>query len=164
MRPFLAAAALLFSTPALAVPALELEVNGGVKGHNGPETIGPTFGARVGLDLWDLLTLSVRGMTLSTFDQPRQELGFLADVRVHSRGRFQVNGGLGLGLAIATIAPSGDWVDASFTTVRPFPLADVGVRLNLWKLFIGLNVGGWPFNPTPTWMGTLNVGISLFGD
>jgi hypothetical protein len=162
MRPSLALAALLFAAPAFAVPALELEVNGGVKGHNGPDTIGPTLGARVGIDLWDILTFSVRGMSLSKFDQPTQEFGLLLDARVHSPGRFQVNGGLGLGLAIATVSPGGDWLDASFTTVRPFPLLDVGVRLNLWKFFVGLNVGGWPF--TPTWMGTLSVGISLFGD
>ncbi len=158
MRPLLLAA-LLCSTPALAVPALELELNGGVKGHDGPDTIGPTLGVRVGLDLADLFTLSVRGMSLCKFDQPRQEFGFLLDARFHSRGRFQFNGGLGLGLAIASVESGGDW---AFSVIKPLPLVDVGVRLNLWKFFVGLNVGGWPF--TPTWLGTLSVGVNFFGD
>jgi hypothetical protein len=162
MRPFFALALLLCSTQALALPALELEVNGGVKGHHGPDTIGPTLGARVGIDLWDLVTLSVRGMSLSTFDQPSQEFGLLAEVRLHNRGRFQFNGGLALGLAIATVAPATDGLDFTYAAVRPFPLVDVGFRVNLWKFFFGVNVGGWPF--TPTWMGTLSVGMSFFGD
>lgn len=158
MRPILLAA-LLCSTPALAVPALELEVHGGVKGNNGPDTIGPTLGARIGLDIADLFTVSVKAMSLCKFDDPHQELGFLLDARLHTRGRFQFNGGLGLGLAIASFDQGGD---AAFNVVRPFPLADIGVRLTLWKFFVGLNVGGWPF--TPTWFGTLSFGVSFFGD
>jgi hypothetical protein len=138
-------------------------VNGGVLGHDFVSAPGPTLGARVGLDLFDLVTLSVRGMSLSRFDQPRQEIGLLADVHVHSRGRFQVNGGLGLGLAIASVEQAGGGLDVSYSTVRPFPLLDVGVRLNIWKFFVGLNVGGWPFG-VPTYTGTASVGISLFGD
>lgn len=162
MRPFLVLFALLFSTQALAVPALELEVNGGTFGHDFVSAPTPTLGARVGLDIADLVTVSVRGATLCKFDQPRQELGLLADVRLHSRGRFQLSGGLGLGLAIATFDSSGGSLDAGFATVRPFPLVDLGVRLNLWRFFVGVNVGGWPF--TPTWFGTASVGFQFFGD
>ena len=157
MRPLLLLFT-LFALPAAAAPALELEVNGGVKGSDCACAFGPTLGARIGLDIANLFTVSVKGMSLSKFDQPRQEFGLLLDARFHSRGRLEFNGGLGLGLAIATV----DQNDASIVAVRPFPLLDIGLRLNLWRFFIGLNVGGWPF--APTWFGALSVGVSLFGD
>lgn len=161
MRPLLLVAALLFSSKALAVPALELEATGGMHGGAccGPS---PLLGGRVGIDLWDILTFSVKGMSLSRFEARTQEVGFLLDVRVHNRGRVQFNSGLSLGVAVATFADSGSGVDTAFNVVRPFPLADIGLRVNIWKFFVGVNVGGWPF--TPTWFGTLSAGVSLFGD
>ena len=115
----------------------------------------------MGIDLWDILTISVKAISLSKFDQPVQEVGFLADLRLHNRGRVQFNSGLGLGVAVATFTKSEGGVETNYTAVRPFPLVDVGLRVNLWKFFVGANIGGWPF--TPTWMGTLSFGVSLFG-
>ena len=162
MRPALTLAALLCASSAAAFPALELEVGGGASGRDGVETIAPTFSARLGLDLFDRVVVSLRGLSLSPLNAPTQVWGLLADAHVHTRGRFQVNGGLGVGFAQGTFTAQEGGFDARFNGARPFMLADVGVRLVLGHFFAGLNVGGWPW--TPVWMGTLTVGVRFFGD
>lgn len=160
MRPLVLCCALMSAAPAVAFPAFELEVGGGATGR---EQIAPSFQGRVGLDLFDRVVVSLKGLSLSPVWQPAQQWGFLADAHVHTRGRFQVNGGLGVGFALATFLPTQDsGVETRLTTVSPFLLADVGVRLQLGHFFAGLNVGGWPW--TPVWLATLTLGLKFGGE
>ena len=162
MRASLALLGLLVCSSAAAFPALEVEAAGGILGRDSVQSIAPTFAGRVGLDLFDRVTVSMRGMSLSPITAPTQVWGFLADAHVHTRGHFQVNGGLGVGFALAAFSSGDKALDVSLSGVRPFLLADVGVRLALGHFFIGLNAGGWPW--TPMWMGTLSFGVRFFGD
>jgi hypothetical protein len=140
----------LVSSAASATPSLELEVSGGAQGS--VRTGNASFGGRVGVDLFDWFTPGVRALTLD-----KESWAVLGDLRAHTPRRlFQLNGGIGVGLALARVEPAVD-----MQRVAPYLIADIGVRLNVWRMWIGLNVGGSPFDAR--WLGMLSIGIAPFG-
>jgi hypothetical protein len=150
MRHSLLLCSLFVSTAAFATPSLELEVSGGAHGWMRPD--GATFGGRVGLDLFDWFTPGVRAMTLD-----KEAWALLGDLRAHTPLRlFQLNGGVGIGFALAKMDPA---VDAQ--RISPYLIGDIGVRLNFWRMWVGFNVGGSPFDQR--WLGMLSLGIAPFG-
>ncbi len=137
---------------------LELEVGAGAYGWGTPA---PAFTTRVGVDLFDWFTPSIRLTTASPWLGHSSSWAVLAELRAHSRGRVQVNGGLSFGMAnLAFAAPVPHVVATSVNPVHPYVLGDVGVRVRLGHGWIGFNIGGSPF--APAWMAMLNAGLVLF--
>ena len=148
-------ALLLTSAPALAAK-LELELGAGATASHSFET--PSVTGRIGLDFFDHLTPSLRALALSPVG--RGDLtawAFLAELRAHTSGRFQLNAGLGVGVGSALFSPGpGSGVTARVDRVAPYLMGDVGARLCIGKFWVGLNVGGSP--SSQGLMGTLSVG------
>ncbi|MBK7862388.1 MAG: hypothetical protein IPJ65_28020 [Archangiaceae bacterium] len=148
---------LLLSTAALASPVLELEVGAGA--HGWVTDPSPTFSGRVGLDLFDWFTPGVRAMSLTHFKADDRSWALLADLRVHTAPRLvQLNAGVDVGFALAHV---NDTETVTTERVSPYLMGDVGVRLNVWRMWVGLNVGASPMGPS--WVGMLSVGIAPFG-
>jgi hypothetical protein len=161
----LALAALLSSSVAVAGTHLELEVGAGASGL--PDKVPPTaasFSGRVGLDLWDFLTPSIRFVTATPLTNPLPPYGstagwrVLGEVRLHTSGVFQLTGGLAFGVASASML----WTAANTgQDVGAYLSADIGVRLKFGPFFVGVGVGGSPW-VSPHWETLANVGVSLF--
>ena len=147
------------AVPAFASPALEIELGAGA---HGLKEAAPTVTGRLGLDLWNWFTPSFRVMSLNSLASDQQAWAMLGELRAHTRGRFQLNGGLGLGFALASFAPGDDrGVNAKVTTVNTYLQGDIGLRLTIGRFWVGLNVGGAPYQQM--FMGTLNLGVRAFG-
>ena len=146
---------LLTSAPALAAK-LELELGAGATSARAFET--PSVTGRIGLDFFDHLTPSLRALALTPVG--RGDLtawALLGEMRAHTSGRFQLNVGLGVGVGSALFGPGpGSSVNARFDRVAPYLMGDVGARLCISKIWVGLNVGGSP--SSPGLMGTLSLG------
>lgn len=163
---------LLLCLPALALanpaevkeaasgPKLELEVTAGAASRN---DLAPTVSARVGLDLWNWFTPSVRVFSVAPWAGPESAWAIQGELRAHTRGTlFQLTGGLGLGLATATVVRGSTGLEAGLTrSAQPWLTGDLGVRALLGPFFIGLSVGGAPFQQQ--WLGSLNLGVIAFG-
>lgn len=149
------------SAVALADPRLEIEAGGGVSA-NCFCAVHPTLTLRTGVDFADHFTPSIR---LTTFALPGTEnhtWAVLGEFRAHTSGRFQVNGGVGIGFGKAMFDASSDGLNADFFRVTPYVNVDVGARLMLGRWWVGANVGGMPWSHVFT--ATVNVGVSPFGD
>jgi hypothetical protein len=140
----------LCSASAFATASLELEVGGGAHGLH---DAAPTFTGRVGLDLFDWLTPSVRAMTVG-MPNVDSSWAVLGDLHVHTPPHlFQAGIGAAVGFAVASRTGA--------STVAPYFMGDVGVRLNFWRMWVGLNVGA---SPLPvSWMAFASIGIAPFG-
>ena len=161
MKRLLILALLSSSFGAWASPRLELEVGGGATGTASlrPD-LSPSLGARVGVDLWEHFTPSLRVLTLSPLGSDHTSWATLAEARIHSSGIFQVSAALGAGFGNAEVGTQ-PALDAQFFQVKPYLEGDVGARVMIGRFWIGLNVGGMPLDRT--WIASLNVGVAAFG-
>jgi hypothetical protein len=149
------------ASAAFADPRLELEVGGGVSA-NCVCTLHPALTVRAGVDLADHFTPSLRMTTFALPGTDNHLWSVLAEFRAHTSGRFQVNGGVGVGLGKASFDANLDGLNANFFRVSPYVNVDGGVRLMLGRWWIGANVGGMPWQKVVS--ATLSVGVSPFGD
>lgn len=157
--PLVVLAAVLSSATALASPKLELEVGGGAFDVSSPQ---PTFTGRVGADLLGFFTPSLRVTSLTPLGGERSAWLVLGELRLHTPGTLQLTGGLGLGFATADV-PRASVLDTSVTrSGAPWLQADLGLRVVLGRFFVGAAVTSAPLERH--WMGTLNLGVALFGD
>jgi hypothetical protein len=150
---------LLLAAPARAAPKLELELGAGASGLTAPN---PTFLGRIGLDLANWFTPSVRVMSVTPLSGHAMGWSVLAELRAHSSGHVQFMGGLGIGLATAAFVtrPSGG-LDAQVNSISPYLYADLGVRFTFGPFWVGLSAGGAPL--AQQWLGLLTVGFCAFG-
>ena len=150
---------LLLAAPVRAAPKLELELGAGASGLS---TANPTFLGRIGLDLANWFTPSLRVMSVTPLSGHAMGWSVLGELRAHTRGHVQFMGGLGIGLATAafTTRPSGG-LDAQLNSVSPYLYADLGVRFVFGPFWVGLSAGGAPL--AQQWLGLLTVGFSAFG-
>lgn len=148
----------LIAIPALARPSLELEVGAGANGNF--RALSPSFSARAGLDFFNLLTPSVKVMTLNSLGSPNAAWALLGELRAHTRGRLQLTGGIAVGFGTAVFSSHPEGITPSVATLKPWVTADVGARVLLGPFFVGFNLGGTPFNPG--WTAMLTVGFKLF--
>lgn len=163
MRSFFTLAAVLASlvgaAPCLADPRLELEVGAGASSLAHPT---PTFAGRIGVDLLDWFTPSLQVMSATPLSGAAAGFGIIAELRAHTRGRFQLTGGVGMGLATASFtSPSSGLVDAQLNRVSPYLFADLGVRVTFGPFWVGASVGGAPL--AQQWLALLTVGFAAFG-
>lgn len=149
------------SSAAWADPRLELEVGGGVSAHCLCK-ISPALSARVGVDFAEHFTPSVRMMTFALPGSDQHTWAVLGEFRAHTRGRFQVNAGAGIGFGAAAFNPGEDGLNAQFFRVAPYVNLDVGMRLMMGRWWLGANVGGMPGPGVYTAM--VSVGVSPFGE
>jgi hypothetical protein len=166
MKTLLALA--LLSTPVLAHerverpadgPKLEVEVSGGVTSRT---DLTPTVSARLGVDVWNWFTPSVRLLSVAPWAGSQSAWAIQAELRAHSKGTFQLTGGVGLGLATANVVRTGSGLDAELTRpALPWLTGDVGARVLLGPIFVGVSVGGAPLQQQ--WLASLNLGFVAFG-
>jgi hypothetical protein len=160
MTKTLALVALLGSSVAVAGPHLELEVGAGASGLS---TVAATFSGRVGLDLFEIFTPSVRVLIAAplTFDAVTNVAGWavLGEVRLHTPGVFQLTGGIQFGASTAAMAFRA--LVSNPADVVPYLTADIGFRVKLGPVLIGIGVGGNPWI-SPQWVALANIGVSLF--
>ncbi len=157
---------LLVSQAALAGPRLELELGGGATAW---PAVSPTVQARVGLDLFDLLTPSVKVVSRTPWSTDRATLGVYFELRAHTRGVVQLTGGVAAGLLSSTVTAGTPTIGADGVVTATTPtrlrddyLADVGLRVKLGPVFVGAAIGVAPVQQQV--FGTLTVGLALFGD
>jgi hypothetical protein len=148
------------SSAAWADPRLELEVAGGASAHCLCK-IAPTLSARVGVDFAEHFTPSIRLMTFALPGSDNHTWAVLGEFRAHTKGRFQVNAGVGIGFGAAAFNAGEEGLDAKFFRVDPYVNVDVGARVMMGRWWIGANVGGMPGHGVYTAM--LSVGVSPFG-
>lgn len=157
----------LLSSAVLAGPRLELEVGGGATAL---PAVSPAVQARVGLDLFDVLTPSLKVVSRSPWSPAESTVGAYFELRAHTRGVVQLTGGVAAGLFSATVATAGTPVvgaDGVVTVSQPTRLrddylADLGLRVKLGPAFVGASVGVAPAQQQV--FGTLTLGLALFGD
>ncbi|MBL8918972.1 MAG: hypothetical protein JNJ54_08955 [Myxococcaceae bacterium] len=161
---------LLLASATLAAPEvkkdggdakLELEVGAGATSR---DAISPTVSARVGVDLWNWFTPSVRLVSVAPWAGPESAWAIQGELRAHTRGRvLQLTGGVGLGLATANVVRSSSGLDANLTRpALPWLTGDLGLRALLGPFFVGVAVGGAPLQQQ--WLASLNLGFVAFGD
>lgn len=140
---------------------LEVEVSAGATSR---DAISPTVAARVGVDLWNWFTPSVRLVSVTPWAGPESAWAIQGELRAHTRGRvLQLTGGVGLGLATANVVRSTGGLDAALARpAQPWLTGDVGVRALLGPFFIGVSAGGAPLQRQ--WLASLNLGFVAFGD
>lgn len=156
----LTAFAVVLASAATASPRLELEVGAGATTLT---EISPTFTGRIGVDLMDWLTPSLRVISVTPLSAQAMGWGVLAELRAHTSGVVQLTGGVALGIASASFtAPSRGGVETQINGVTPSLWADLGLRVTLGPFWIGASVGGAPVS----WqlMGLVNIGVAVFGD
>jgi hypothetical protein len=155
--------ALLSSSVAFAGPHLELEVGAGASGLVDPAAFfthpSATFSGRVGLDLFEFFTPSVRVLVATPLSLDPAGWAFLGELRLHTPGVFQLTGGVAFGLSSAGMAFRA--ATTSLAALAPYLTADLGVRVKLGPVLIGIGVGGAPWI-SPQWTALANVGVSLF--
>lgn len=149
------------SSAAWADPRLELEVAGGASAGCLCK-ISPALSARIGVDFAEHFTPSLRMMTFALPGSDNHTWAVLAEFRAHTKGRFQLNAGAGLGVGAAAFNATEEGLDAQFFRVAPYVNLDVGARLMLGRWWIGANVGGMPGPRVLSAM--LSVGVSPFGE
>jgi hypothetical protein len=149
------------SSAAWASPRLELEVAGGASASCFCR-ISPTLSARVGVDFAEHFTPSLRLMTFALPGSDNHTWAVLGEFRAHTKGRFQVNAGAGIGFGAASFNAGEDGLNAEFFRVAPYINLDVGARLMVGRWWIGANIGGMPGQRVMTAM--LSVGVSPFGE
>jgi len=157
----LAVAALLTAVPALAGPRLELEVGGGAFDVSAPR---PTFTGRVGVDVLGFLTPSLRLSSLAPLSASASSWLVLAELRLHTPGMVQLTGGVAFGFATADVHhPAQAPLETSVTSQGAAWLqGDLGLRVVVAnRLWVGAGVTYAPL--ASQWMGTLNLGVALFG-
>jgi hypothetical protein len=137
--------------------APEMEVGAGVTSR---EDLLTTIQLRAGFDLFELVTPSVRFFTAAPWSSLALSIWAVqADVRVHSRGAIQAVGGLSFGVASASLgAPLGSTAPFVGRPPAPWLTGDVGGRLRLGSLFLGLSVGMAFLQPR--FLGSLTVGFA----
>lgn len=139
-------------------PKLEVEVSGGVTSRT---DVTPTVSARLGVDLWNWFTPSVRLVSVAPWAGSQSAWAVQGELRAHTRGTFQLTGGLGFGLATANVVRTGSGLDADLTRpALPWLTGDVGARVRLGPLFLGVSVGGAPLQQQ--WLASLNLGFVAF--
>jgi hypothetical protein len=157
---------LLLGLPALAEEAkrnsddvrLEFEVGGGVTSRT---DLSPTLSGRLGVDLWGWFTPSIRLISVGPWTPATSAWAIQGELRAHTRGFFQITGGIGFGLATANVARDAQVFDADLTrAAQPWLTGDVGARLVFGPLFVGASVGGAPFQQR--WLFSANVGLIAF--
>ncbi len=148
------------SSAAWADPRLELEVAGGASAGCLCR-VSPALSARLGVDFANWITPSIRMMTFALPGSDDHVWAVLGELRAHTRGRFQLNAGAGIGFGAATFNAGDEGLEAQFFRVKPYVNLDVGARLMFGRWWIGANVGGMPGNRVYTAM--LSVGVSPFG-
>ncbi len=161
MRAFLLVAVLGIGTTVEAGPRLELEVGAGAAGWTQAT---PTFTGRIGVDLLGWFTPSLRVMTTTPISGEQVGLSALGEFRVHTPGFLQLTAGVGVGVATASFSSRGagiGGIDATVARVNPYLWGDIGLRVMITRLWVGLSVGGAPL--ASQWMGLLSVGVA-FGD
>lgn len=141
-------------------PKLELEIAGGASAQN---DLTPTVSGRIGVDLWNWLTPSVRVLSVAPWAGPTSAWAIQGELRAHTQGALlQLTGGVGLGLATASVDRSSSGVDATVArAAQPWLTGDVGARVLLGPFFLGASVGVAPIQRQ--WLGSLNVGLIAFG-
>lgn len=152
LRGLLALLLLLVASPAPAAK-LELEVGAGA----GRSADGPTLSGRIGLDVLEHLTPSVRALTSGWGETSSQAWAVLGELRAHTSGRVQLTGGLGLGVGAAYVSSApGEGVTARLLRTSPTLRADLGLRVTFSSLWVALGVAGSP--SSPGLLGMLSVG------
>ena len=151
----------LASSAAWADPRIELEVAGGASAGCLCK-ISPAFSARVGVDFAEHFTPSVRMLTFALPGSDNHSWAVLGELRAHTRGRVQVNGGVGLGVGTATFNANDEGLNAEFFRGAPYLNLDAGLRVMMGAWWIGANVGGMPGQRVYTAM--LSVGVSPFSE
>lgn len=149
------------SSAAWADPRLELEIGGGASASCLCK-VSPALTARVGVDFAEHFTPSIRLMTFALPGSENHSWAVLGEFRAHTKGRFQVNAGVGIGFGNAHFNAGPDGLDAQFFKVAPYLNVDVGARVMLGRWWVGANVGAMP--GSRVYLATLNVGVSPFGD
>ena len=121
-------------------PKLEVEVSGGVTSRS---DLTPTVSARLGVDLWNWFTPSVRLVSVAPWSGSQSAWAIQAELRGHTRGSLlQLTGGIGFGLATANVVRAPTGVDADLSRpAQPWLTGDLGGRVLLGPLFLG--VSGW---------------------
>ncbi len=149
------------SSAAWADPRLELEVAGGASTHCLCK-ISPALSARVGVDFAEHFTPSVRMMTFALPGSDNHTWAVLGEFRAHTRGRVQLNAGVGIGFGAAAFNATEGGLDAQFFHVAPYVNVDAGARVMMGAWWIGANIGGLPGQHVYTAM--LSVGVSPFSN
>jgi hypothetical protein len=166
MTRALALAALLGSSVAVAGPHLELEVGAGISGpdfrlsdFSNFSRINASFSGRVGLDLFEIFTPSVRVMFANPVNLT-DTTGWtvLGELRLHTPGVFQLTGGVAFGVSSVNMIYESV---VSGQNIAPYLTADIGIRFKLGPILLGVGVGGSPW-VSPHWNLLANVGVSLF--
>lgn len=141
-------------------PKLEVEVTGGVTSRS---DLTPTVSARLGVDFWNWFTPSVRLVSVAPWSGSQSAWAIQAELRGHTRGSLlQLTGGIGFGLATANVVRAPTGVDADLSRpAQPWLTGDVGARVLLGPLFLGVSVGGAPLQQQ--WLASLNLGFVAFG-
>lgn len=141
-------------------PKLELEVTAGATART---ELTPTVSARIGVDFWNWFTPSVRVLSVAPWSGSQSAWAIQAELRGHTKGSLlQLTGGLGLGLATANVVRSDAGLDASLARpAQPWLTGDLGARVLLGPIFIGVSIGGAPLQQQ--WLGSLNLGVIAFG-
>lgn len=141
-------------------PKLELEVAGGASAQN---DLTPTVSGRIGVDLWNWLTPSVRVLSIAPWAGPSSAWAIQGELRAHTKGTLlQLTGGVGLGLATASVERSASGIDATVArAAQPWLTGDLGARVLLGPFFVGASIGGAPLQRQ--WLGSLNLGVIAFG-
>ena len=146
-------AAIVLACPFSARAAkLELEVGAG-RALGG---VANSWTGRVGLDLFEHLTPSVRVMTQSPIWGDTQTWALLGELRAHTRGTLQLTAGLGLGVATASVVRGPDATVRIQRVPTRYAVGDVGLRFMLGDFWLGGGVArstGWD-----GYLATLSVG------
>lgn len=142
-------------------PKLELEVSAGAVSRT---DLSPTVSARLGVDVWNWFTPSVRVFSVAPWEGPSSAWAIQAEARAHTKGSLlQLTGGIGIGLATANVQRSGVTLEGELTRAAvPWITGDIGLRLLLGPFFVGLSVGGAPLQQQL--LGSLNLGVVAFGN
>jgi len=141
-------------------PKLELEISAGATTRL---QLSPAVSGRVGVDLWNWFTPSVRVVSVAPWAGSNSAWAIQGELRAHTGGTFvQLTGGVGLGLATATIDREGSELDATVQkAAQPWLTGDVGGRVLLGPVFLGASLGYAPVQRQ--WLGSVQLGVIAFG-
>lgn len=141
-------------------PKLELEVSAGATPRL---ELTPTVSGRVGVDLWNWFTPSVRVLSVAPWSGSSSAWAIQGELRAHTSGTLlQLTGGVGLGLATASIDRGSTELDATVQKAQPWLTGDVGARVLLGPFFLGASLGYAPVQGQ--WLGALSLGLIALGN